>query len=282
MKLILKDLEFGYSSQLILKKISMELRPSEMLGVIGPNGSGKSTLIQCIDGLLKPKNGSILLDGTDIKGISRKEMAKKIGYVPQTSSRSFFPSTVLDAVLMGRRPHLGWRSSGGDVKKAIKVLRLMGIENLAMNDINQLSGGQQQKVLIARALAQESSILLLDEPTSNLDIKHQLEVVEIIREMVVERGISAIMAVHDLNLASKYTDRIIMMKEGRIVDQGVPSEVLTQENIRSVYGVVAEVINNNGGSPHVIPVKSLRHQKSPELGNFPSKISQKEHAKVIA
>lgn len=260
----------------------MELRPSEMLGVIGPNGSGKSTLIQCIDGLLKPKNGSILLDGTDIKGISRKEMAKKIGYVPQTSSRSFFPSTVLDAVLMGRRPHLGWRSSRGDVKKAIKVLRLMGIENLAMNDINQLSGGQQQKVLIARALAQESSILLLDEPTSNLDIKHQLEVVEIIREMVAERGISAIMAVHDLNLASKYTDRIIMMKEGRIVDQGVPSEVLTQENIRSVYGVVAEVINNNGGSPHVIPVKSLRHQKSPELGNFPSKISQKEHAKVIA
>jgi iron complex transport system ATP-binding protein len=282
LKLILKDLEFGYSSQLILKKISMELRPSEMLGVIGPNGSGKSTLIQCIDGLLKPKNGSIFLDGTDIKGISRKEMAKMVGYVPQTSSRSFFPSTVLDAVLMGRRPHLGWRSSSGDVKKAIKVLRLMGIENLAMNDINQLSGGQQQKVLIARALAQESSILLLDEPTSNLDIKHQLEVVEIIREMVAERGISAIMAVHDLNLASKYTDRIIMMKEGCIVDQGVPSEVLTKENIRSVYGVVAEVINNNGGSPHVIPVKSLRHQNISKLSNFPAKISQKEHAKVIA
>ncbi len=282
MKLILKDLEFGYSSQLILKKISMELQPSEMLGVIGPNGSGKSTLIQCIDGLLKPKNGSILLDGTDIKGISRKEMAKIVGYVPQTSSRSFFPSTVLDTVLMGRRPHLGWRSSGTDVMKAIKVLRLMGIENLAMNDINQLSGGQQQKVLIARALAQEPSVLLLDEPTSNLDIKHQLEVLEIIQEMVVERGISAIMAVHDLNLASKYTDRIIMMKEGRIVDQGTPSDVLTQENIRSVYGVVAEVINNNGQSPHVIPVRSMRRHKNSESNDPPSKAFQRESAKVTA
>ena len=282
MKLILKDLEFGYSSRPILKKISMELRPSEMLGVIGPNGSGKSTLIQCIDGLLKPKNGSILLDGTDIKGISRREMAKKVGYVPQTSSRSFFPSTVLDTVLMGRRPHLGWRSTGTDVKKAIKVLRLMGIEDLAMNDINQLSGGQQQKVLIARALAQEPSVLLLDEPTSNLDIKHQLEVVEIIREMVMERDISAIMAVHDLNLASKYTDRIIMMKEGNIVDQGTPSEVLTPENIRSVYGVVAEVINNNGGKPHIIPVKSLRRHKNSELNSGSSVTPQKRSATVIS
>ena len=275
-------MEFGYSSRPILKKISMELRPSEMLGVIGPNGSGKSTLIQCIDGLLKPKNGSILLDGTDIKGISRREMAKKVGYVPQTSSRSFFPSTVLDTVLMGRRPHLGWRSTGADVKKAIKVLRLMGIEDLAMNDINQLSGGQQQKVLIARALAQEPSVLLLDEPTSNLDIKHQLEVVEIIREMVMERDISAIMAVHDLNLASKYTDRIIMMKEGNIVDQGTPSEVLTPENIRSVYGVVAEVIKNNGGSPHIIPVKSLRRHKNSELDRCPAVTPQKRSATVIS
>ncbi len=263
MNLVIKDLEFCYASRTILNKITMELRPSEMLGIIGPNGSGKSTLIQCIDGLLKPKTGSILLDGADINSISRKEMAKKVGYVPQTTSRSFFPSTVLDTVLMGRRPHLGWRSCNKDVRDAIEVLRLIGIEDLAMSDINELSGGQQQKVLIARALAQDPSVLLLDEPTSNLDIKHQLEVTEIIREKVIERKISAIMAVHDLNLASKYTDRIIMMKDGEIFDMGPPERVLTPENIRSVYGVVAEVINNNGGSPHIIPVRSLRRYSRP-------------------
>ena len=278
MKLIVKDLEFCYASRTILDKISMELRPSEMLGIIGPNGSGKSTLIQCIDGLLKPKTGCILLDGNNLKDISRKEMAKRVGYVPQTTSRSFFPSTVLDTVLMGKRPHLGWRSCNKDVKNVIHVLRLMGIEDLAMRDINELSGGQQQKVLIARALAQETSILLLDEPTSNLDIKHQLEVIEIIREKVMERNISAIMAVHDLNLASKYTDRIIMMKDGKIFDTGTPECVLTPENIRSVYGVVAEVINNNGDSPHIIPVRSLRR-----LGpSFPNTVPQSAITSVMS
>jgi iron complex transport system ATP-binding protein len=151
----------------------------------------------------------------------------------------------------------------------IQVLRLMGIEDLAMRDINEMSGGQQQKVLIARALAQEPSILLLDEPTSNLDIKHQLEVIEIIREKVMERNISAIMAVHDLNLASKYTDRIIMMKDGKIFDTGTPESVLTPENIRSVYGVVAEVINNNGGSPHIIPLRSLRRYSPSSPNTLP-------------
>jgi iron complex transport system ATP-binding protein len=258
LKLVVKDLQFGYNSRTILNGISLELKPKEMLGVIGPNGSGKSTLIQCIDGLLRPKTGSILLDGKDLKDISRKELARRVGYVPQTTSRSFFPSTVLDTVLMGRRPHLGWRSSNQDVKNVIQVLRLMGIEDLAMRDINELSGGQQQKVLIARALAQEPAVLLLDEPTSNLDIKHQLEVVEIIREKVMEKSISAIMAVHDLNLAAKYTDRIVMMKEGKVFASGTPESVLTPENIRTVYGVVAEVIKNNGNSPHIVPVRSLR------------------------
>lgn len=263
MNLIVKDLQFGYNSRTILNGISLELRPKEMLGVIGPNGSGKSTLIQCIDGLLRPETGSILLNGKELKDISRKELARKVGYVPQTTSRSFFPSTVIDTVLMGKRPHLGWRSSNKDVKNVIQVLRLIGIEDLAMRDINELSGGQQQKVLIARALAQEPAMLLLDEPTSNLDIKHQLEVVEIIREKVMEKSISAIMAVHDLNLAAKYTDRIVMMKDGKVFATGTPESVLTTENIRAVYGVVAEVIKNNGNSPHIVPVRSLRRPGQP-------------------
>jgi len=263
LNLIVKDLQFGYNSRTILNGISLELRPKEMLGVIGPNGSGKSTLIQCIDGLLRPETGSILLNGKELKDISRKELARKVGYVPQTTSRSFFPSTVIDTVLMGKRPHLGWRSSNKDVKNVIQVLRLIGIEDLAMRDINELSGGQQQKVLIARALAQEPAMLLLDEPTSNLDIKHQLEVVEIIREKVMEKSISAIMAVHDLNLAAKYTDRIVMMKDGKVFATGTPESVLTTENIRAVYGVVAEVIKNNGNSPHIVPVRSLRRPGQP-------------------
>ena len=257
MKLKIKDLEFSYSSTSVLENICMELASSEMLGIVGPNGAGKSTLIRCINRILKPRNGSILLDGKEIKHMSMIEIAKRVGHVPQTSSHTF-PTTVFDTVLMGRRPHIGWRSSEEDLKKVVDALKMMEIEDLAMRDFNELSGGQQQKVLIARALSQEPSILLLDEPTSNLDIHHQLEVMEIIRELVVKKGISAVMAVHDLNLASRYTDRVIIMKNGRILDAGRPWDVLTQENIRDVYGVEVEVINSNDGRSYIVPVRSVR------------------------
>lgn len=261
MKLKVNGLKFGYSSTPVLKDVTMNLTESEMLGIVGPNGAGKSTFIRCIDRILKPKQGSILLDEKEIKDMHMMEIARKIGYVPQTTSRSF-PTTVFDTVLMGRHPHLGWRSSEKDMKKVVEVLKLMEIEDLAMSDLNELSGGQQQKVLIARALAQEAGVLLLDEPTSNLDIKHQLEVMEIIKNLVATKRVSAIMAVHDLNLASRYTDRVIIMKQGRIVDAGSPSDVLTPENIRSVYDVEAEVINGNGGKPYIVPIRSVRPDES--------------------
>jgi len=257
MKLKVNNLEFSYSSTPVLEDITMELAESEMIGIVGPNGAGKSTLIRCIDRILKPKQGSILLDGEEIQDMGMMEIARKIGYVPQTTSHSF-PTTVFDTVLMGRRPHLKWRSSEKDTKKVVEVLKLMEIEDLAMRDLNELSGGQQQKVLIARALAQEAGVLLLDEPTSNLDIKHQLEVMEIIKYLVATKRVSAIMAVHDLNLASRYADRVIIMKIGRIVDAGIPCDVLTPANIRSVYGVEAEVINGNRGMSYVVPIRSVR------------------------
>lgn len=257
MKLNVANVEFSYSSMPVLTDVCLELAQSEILGVVGPNGAGKSTLIRCIDRILKPQRGSILLDGTEMRNMGMRETAQKLGYIPQSASQ-VFPATVFDTILMGRSPHVGWRSNEQDNEKVLDVLHLLNIEDLAMRDINETSGGQQQRVFIARALAQEPDILLLDEPTSNLDIQHQLEVMEIVKYLVVKKGISAIMAVHDLNLASRYTDRVIIMKGGRIVDAGSPPDVLTPENIRSVYGVEAEVINGNGGMPYIIPIRSIR------------------------
>jgi len=257
LKLKVNNIEFRYNSTPVLENISMELDRSEILGVVGPNGAGKSTLIRCINRILKPQRGSILLEGQEIKHMSMMEIAKKLGYVPQTASHTF-PATVFDTVLMGRRPYIGWRSSKKDTKNVVEVLKLMEIDDLAMRDFNELSGGQQQKVLIARALAQEASTLLLDEPTSNLDIQHQLEVMEIIKDLVTAKGISAIMAVHDLNLASRYTDRVLIMKRGMIFDAGSPYDVLTPENIMSVYNVEAEVINRNERRPYIVPIRSIR------------------------
>ena len=255
-KLKIKDVEFSYASVPILKDVCIELATSEMLGVVGPNGAGKSTLLRCIDRILKPQRGSILLDEREIKEMSRMELAKKMGYIPQSSAQ-VFPATVFDTVLMGRRPHIGWRSNEKDMKKVLETLQMLNIKSFAMRDINELSGGQQQKVFIARALTQEPDVLLLDEPTSNLDIKHQLEVMDIIKNIVREKGIAAIMAIHDLNLASRYADRIVMMNGGEIFDAGDAAAVLTPENIKHVYDVEVEV-PNHGGRPYIVPIRPVR------------------------
>ena len=207
-------MEFRYASVPILKDVCIELAASEMLGVVGPNGAGKSTLLRRIGRILKPQRGSILLDERDIKEMRLMELARKIGYIPQSSAQ-VFPATVFDTVLLGRRPHVGWRSSEKDTEMVFVMLQMLNIVKFAMRDINELSGGQQQKVFIVRALTQEPDVLLLDEPTSNLDIKHQLDVMDIIKNIVREKGISAVMVIHDLNLASRYADRIIMMNWGR-------------------------------------------------------------------
>ena len=255
MRLKVNKIEFAYNSTPVLENISMELDRSEVLGIVGPNGTGKSTLIRCIDHILKPRQGSILLDEDDITKMKRMEIAKKMGYVPQSTTR-VFPASVIDTVLMGRRPHLGWKSSEEDMDKVLEILELLGIVEFAMRDFNEISGGQQQKVLIARALAQEADVLLLDEPTSNLDIRHQLEVMEILKNVVRKNGISAVMAIHDLNLASRYTDRILMMNGGRIFAAGDPASVLTVENIRQVYGVEV-LVKSDGERPYIIPIRPI-------------------------
>ena len=255
-KLQVTDIVFSYNSSPILKNVSFEIAPAKLVSIVGPNGSGKSTLIKCIDRILTPQNGSILIDRNEITQMKRMDVARNIAYVPQSSIR-IFPNNVFDTVLMGRRPHIGWISSDKDEEKVWDVLKLLGIEEFALSNFNELSGGQQQKVLIARALVQEAKVILLDEPTSNLDIWHQFDVMNIIKSLVKKKVITALMAVHDLNLASKYSDRIIMMKSGRIVTAGDPSSVLTSENIASVYGIEAAV-RKQSETPYIVPLRQVK------------------------
>lgn len=255
MRLRIREMEFDYASRPVLRNIHMDFSAGEITAICGPNGVGKSTFIKCINRLLKPR-GTIRLEKHDLSKMSMRRVAKHIGYVPQRIN-NVFSITVFEMVLMGRRPHLGWNSGESDREKVTSILKLMGLEAYALTDFNRLSGGQQQKVIISRALAQEPDILLLDEPTSSLDLRHQLEVMELIKDLVAEKGISVIMAVHDLNLASRYADKILMMKHGAIYRAGNSREVLTEEGILSVYGVVAAV-REESGKPYIVPISYSR------------------------
>lgn len=251
MNLRIIDLTFAYSSVPVLDNICLELPQGEVLSVLGPNGSGKSTLIRCINNIHTPKNGRILLGDKEITKMSQLEIARHIGYVPQSSAQTF-PTTVFDAVLLGRLPHTGWRSSDEDVDKVISILRLLEIEDFAMRDFGELSGGEQQKVIFARALAQEPKVLLLDEPTSNLDIKQQYEILAVVRKLKEEQNISVLMAVHDLNLAARFSDSIALLRNGRLIAKGTPDEVLNTETVRDVYGINM-IVSNDSGRPYLIP-----------------------------
>ncbi|MFA5363810.1 MAG: ABC transporter ATP-binding protein [Candidatus Bathyarchaeia archaeon] len=253
MKLVAENITFSYHNIPSLKDVSLELEEAQILGIIGPNGSGKTTLLKCINRILKPKQGKIAIDSKELKKMSRLEIAKHIGYVPQ-SSVAPYALTVFEVVLMGRRPHIGWQSSEKDIEKTWQILAMLNIECLAMRHFNELSGGEQQRVLISRSLAQEAKVLLLDEPTSNLDIKNQLEVMDLTRGLVEKEKIAAIVAIHDLNLAARYCDKIVMMKEGRIFASGNTGSVLTPECIRTVYGVEV-VITRTNNIQQIVPIR---------------------------
>jgi iron complex transport system ATP-binding protein len=255
---------FKYHTAPVLKGISFDLAPAELVCLVGPNGSGKSTIIRCIDAILRQQRGRICIDGNDTRTIRRQELSRRMGYVPQGTQQTF-STTVFDTVLMGRRPHASWRSSEKDTDKVIEVLQLLGLDELAMQDSNELSGGQQQRVMIARAPAQEPDILLLDESTSALDIRHQLEVMETLLALVRNKNIAAIMAMHDLNMASRYADRILMLKEGRVYTEGPPEIVFTSENITSVYGVDASVRIDDDGKPSIVPIRRVGDQDPLEV-----------------
>ncbi|MBO4797678.1 MAG: ABC transporter ATP-binding protein, partial [Candidatus Methanomethylophilaceae archaeon] len=195
MRLIIDGLEFGYSSTSVLKDVTLDANGPQLLSIIGPNGVGKSTLIHCINRILSPNQGTVLIDGENVSGISLKELAKKVGYVPY-SANDAFPLSVVDTVLMGRHPHSTYKSLDKDLDIVYDTLRLLNIEHLALRSFDELSAGQHQKVMLARGLVQEPRILLLDEPTSNLDIKHQMEVTRILRDLSQQKNILVIMISH--------------------------------------------------------------------------------------
>ncbi|MFW5906819.1 MAG: ABC transporter ATP-binding protein [Candidatus Natronoplasma sp.] len=253
MKLEISGVEFSYDSKPVLKDVDLKLGRKEMLTIIGPNASGKTTLLKCINNILRPEKGSILINGKKLNELGRDQIAREIGHVPQ-AERESFPTTVFDTVLLGRKPLGGWKPSEKDLKVVSETLDKLDLEDAAMRNTGELSGGQKQKVLIARALAQEPDLLLLDEPTSSLDLKHQLEVLDIVKEQI-NNGISVIMTMHDLNLASRYSDKILMLNDGKIFAAG-GKEVLSQENIESVFGVKVDIIDNPE-RPTIVPERPL-------------------------
>jgi iron complex transport system ATP-binding protein len=234
MILSVSKIRFSYNSHPVLDDVTFHLEKGQILCVLGMNGAGKSTLLKCLNRILKVQRGAIFLNGEDIRCLQGDEIARGIGYVPQRYGDE--PLTVYDAVLLGRKPHIHWAASQKDLEVVEDTLRLMHLEAFALRPVNQLSGGEAQKVMIARALAQEPEILLLDEPLSNLDLKNQMEVMHLLGQAVRQRGLSAILSVHDLNLALRFADRFLLLKNGRVHTLAAREDI-SPEVIEDVYGV---------------------------------------------
>ena len=253
MKLNINDIEFNYNASPVLNGLTFQVEQGEFVAILGPNGSGKSTLLRCIDRILKPRNGTILLDNENIETMNRKNIAKKLAYVPQVESNTF-PTTVYDTILLGRLPHIQWIPTRSDKEIVTDIIEKLQLTPFTLRKINQLSGGQRQKVFIGRALAQKAPILLLDEPTANLDLKHQLEVMALLHEQT-KQGVSIVIAIHDINLALKYCQKIILLKNGTIHAAG-GKEIITEKNMEEVYEIKASITENAKGI-FVIPEESL-------------------------
>ncbi|MDI9394423.1 MAG: ABC transporter ATP-binding protein [Euryarchaeota archaeon] len=239
------DLCFSYGKMMIVRQVSFELEAGEILTILGANGCGKTTLLKCLNMLLKPE-GRVMVDNLDLRTLSSRDLAMLMGYVPQIHSPGF-PYRVLDVAVSGRTPRLGFSiPSKNDYDLAREALCRVGVGHLADKFYTQISGGELKLVLIARALVQEPKVLLLDEPTSNLDFKNRVLVLKILQEISKE-GISVIMSEHDPNLASLFSDKVLlMMNKGEIVSYGPSKEVLTSENIMKVYGLDIEVFEKEG------------------------------------
>lgn len=237
------DLSISYGGHRALNGVTLEILPREVVSVVGPNGSGKTTLLKAVEGILSPSGGSVYVDGRDVKRYVRRELAKLLGYVPQRIDLAT-GMAVLDFVLTGRRPYAELGYGKVDIDRALEALRAVEAEHLALRRLNQLSGGELQRVVIARALAAEPRVLLLDEPTSNLDPRYQVEVLRLVRSLAKERGLAVVMTLHDLTHAYRYSDKIVMLKNGAVVAVGPPEEVLKPENIEKVFGVRATVLSD--------------------------------------
>jgi len=254
----LEQISFRYNEHQVLKNVSFEVKRGEFVGILGPNGSGKTTLLNVIDGILIPQEGELWINGTSCNKLKRENLAKIIAVVPQ-ESLMIFPFTVQEIVLMGRAPHLGkWRFEGEtDFRIAHQAMEMTDTLSLMNRSMNALSAGERQRVLIARALAQQPQIMLLDEPTAFLDIRHQIDFFDLIKTLNKNQTLTVIGVTHDINLASLYCDRIILLRDGRIHCMGSPEEVIAESHIREVYETNVTVDRNPvTGQPRVTLLSS--------------------------
>jgi iron complex transport system ATP-binding protein len=252
-----KSISFRYHKDWVLQDVSFRVERGEFVGVVGPNGSGKTTLLKILYRLLYPQQGEVFYELVSLKKMDRRDIAKKVGVVPQ-ETHLLFPFRVMEVVLMGRSPYLGHLlfEREMDLEIARKAMEWTNILPLSERPVDELSGGERKRVIIARALAQEPEVILLDEPTANLDIHHQIDFLDLILTLNRERGLTIVMASHDMNMASEFCDRLILLKEGRIYRIGTPEEVITRENIERVYGCEVWVDKNPiSGMPRIALLK---------------------------
>ncbi|MDR1212450.1 MAG: ABC transporter ATP-binding protein [Spirochaetaceae bacterium] len=272
-----EGVSFAYQRHLVLDDISLSLKPGEFLGFLGPNGSGKSTFLKNLLGFLTPFRGRVVFSGAENTGNEngranngrardRTERSRRLAFVPQ-NSRPAASLTVRELMLMGRLPHMRDRWAGygkADREKVEEVLEALGIADMAERNVMSLSGGETQKVVIGRCLVQEGDILLLDEATSGLDLNHSVEIMELMRRKAAGEAKTIVAVLHDLNLASQYCDRIVLLKNGRLRYQGSPSEILTGEVLEDIYGIRAVVQKDEYGKPFVLPRRAGTEKRGKE------------------
>jgi len=251
----MQGVSFAYEKDSVLKNLSLAIHRGEFVGIIGPNGSGKSTLIKLLGGFLPAASGTVYFDSRNILNVPRKTLARSIAWVPQEHHLAF-PFRVAELVMMGRHPYLSPIRYEGeeDHRIASQAMQLTATASFADRRFNEISGGEKQRVLMAGAICQEPEMMLLDEPTASLDIKYQMEILNILKRLSEQNNITQVMAIHDLHLASKFCQRLILLKEGQIVQDGSPEQVLTESHLEAVYETPVKVVRNqDDGSIYIFP-----------------------------
>jgi iron complex transport system ATP-binding protein len=254
-RLYVQGIYFRYGNRDVLEGITMEARDGEVIGILGPNGSGKTTLLRCLNRSLVPRTGTVLIDDLDYHSMTRREIATRMGVVPQNANVNF-PFTALDIVLMGRTPEM--RRFEGESKRDLEIVQeamaMTNTEHLASRPMDQLSGGERQRVIIARALAQKPKVLLLDEPTLHLDVNHQLDILDLITGLARAERLIVIIVTHDLVLAARYCDKVVLMQDGKILAAGEVIDALTPVNLRRVFGIEATVYFDERIGAHSVSI----------------------------
>jgi len=251
--ILVNDLRFSYNGQEVIRGLNIEVACGSFVGILGPNGSGKTTLVKLITGVLKPSSGRIELKGESIVQWNPRRMGRTVAVVPQATHIAF-PFTALEVVLMGRAPHLGGLALEGneDIAIAQSAMEMTDVWELRGRTMQEISGGEAQRVIVARALAQKPHILLLDEPTVHLDIKHQITVMELLKKLNREERLTVVIVSHDLNLIARYADRVVLLRRGAVHADGKPEEVFSASNIHAVYEASVEIFNVQG-RPAIFP-----------------------------